>query len=81
MRKNKVNRRVIRALRKVSFDNLTDRCNRELENFFNMNFQMIGLKRSRCSIGSHFISIPFKVAGFKNGKTVTYITKIVTKKP
>jgi hypothetical protein len=38
------------------------------------------LKLGSCSIGTHFISIPLKVVAFKNGKTVTYIAKIVTKK-
>jgi serine/threonine protein kinase len=80
MRKNKHNKRATSVLRDLSSDDLTNSCKHELENFFNVNFQLDSVKLGSFSMGTHLISIPLKVVGFKDGEAVTYFTKVVTEK-
>jgi tRNA A-37 threonylcarbamoyl transferase component Bud32 len=80
MRKNKKNSRVTSVLRDLSSDNLTNSCKLELENFFNVNFQLNSVKFSSFSIGAHLISIPLKVIGLNDSEAVTYFVKVVTEK-
>ncbi len=47
---------------------------------FNVNFKLDSVKLGSFSIGTHLISIPLKVVGFKDGEAVTYFTKVVTEK-
>jgi hypothetical protein len=80
MRKNKKNRTATSILRDLSSDDLTNSCKHELKNFFNVKFKLDSVKLDSFLNGTHLISIPLKVVGFKDGEAVTYFTKVVTEK-
>ncbi len=67
-------------MRDLSSDDLTNSCKHELKNFFNVKFKLDSVKLDSFLTGTHLISIPLKVVGFKDGEAATYFTKVVTEK-
>lgn len=77
----KIKKRAVKSvLRNISPDDLTNSCKHELKNFFNFKFKIDSVKLDSFLTGSHLISIPLRVVGFKDGEAVTYFTKVATEK-
>ncbi len=80
MLKDKKNKTAIRIFYDLLSDDLTNSCKQELKNFFNVTFNLDSVKLDSFLTGTHLISSPLKVVGFKDGEAVAYFTKVVTEK-